>query len=238
MTNHFGRAVGVSIVGLGLLALVISAPAGDQPYPAEAAATKPDYTDPGDRVAEQLRGMTGDRIPAASTGGAEAVVERWGETARRTALAVVEKYGQADEVSDGQLVWHNTGAFTKTIVYKEEIPHNFPAPHADVIEQFVELPVPVEKYTELARFDGSLHADRTTGLLSARHQSERDNILALNLAAEIVQGKRTAASARKVAAKAHALASSGKVSPYTQALLFKPRGGSPDPDRPDRSASK
>ncbi len=222
MNQKLGRAVGVTIVGLGLLALVISAPAGDQTYPG---------TDVGERAADALRAETGDRLPMSAADTADSIAASWGAASRRAAQAVMEKYGQPDEVSEGQLVWHNTGAFRKTVVYKEELSHNFPSPHADVLEQFIEFRYPIGRYDELARFDGSVHPDRTAGLLSARGASEQDNFAALNLAHEIALGRRTASSARSALARIQQLGASGKTSPYTQGLLFKARAhGQADPD--------
>lgn len=241
MTNHFGRTVGVSIVALGLLALVLSAPAGDQinasetpPPPARDWST----ADTGDAAAEQLRAQTGDR-PVVNGLSADSVLDAWGEASQKAAKAVIQRYGQPDEVSESALVWHNTGAFQKTIVHKEELPRNFPAPHADVLEQFVEYAVPYEKYGDLARFDGSLHADRTAGTLSARGPDEADNFIALNLAHEIIATGRTVESARQAYARASQLASSGKSTPYSAGLLFKTRGrAQPDPDRSVLPSSK
>ena len=229
MTNHFGRAIGLSVVSLGLLALILSAPAGDL---SSAGENSPLATaDPGDSAAEELRAQTGDRILSSGLT-AESVLDRWGEASQKAAKSIIEKYGQPDEVSEGRLVWHNTGAFQKTIVYKEELPRDFPSPHVDVLEQFVESNVPFEKYGDLARFDGSLHADRTSGLLSARGPSETDNFIALNLAHEIVATGRTVESAREAYARAAALEAAGKTSPYSQGLLFKTRGrAQPDPDK-------
>lgn len=213
MNSHLGRVVGVSIVGLGLLALVISAPAGNL-----------EPTDPGERAAEQLRALTGERLPAAPS-----APSGWSEASLQAAQDVSAKYGEPHERSDGALVWHNTGPFRRTIVFKDQIPHRFPRPHYDVVEQSVDYGVPVSRYDDLARFDGSLRPDRTTGQLAARGQSERENILALNLAHELLSGKRTVAGARAAMARL-----SGTASPYTQILLFKPGVGQPDPDQAAR----
>jgi hypothetical protein len=40
----------------------------------------------------------------------------------------------------------NTGLWKRTIVYRDEVPHNFPKPHTDVLEQFVDYKVPVGKF--------------------------------------------------------------------------------------------
>lgn len=260
MTNTVGRTIGVSIVGLGLLALVLSSPAGDQPAaetgqqpksspewnaasapPADPFARGEGNTPASSSVddsADQMRAQTGDRLPS-TAGTTAAVFERWSAASQRAARAVIEKYGQPDEVSDSQLVWHNTGAFKKTVVYKEELARSFPAPHADVLEQSIDYAVPFDKYGDLARLDGSLHADRTAGTLSARGPSEQDNFIALNLAHEVIAGKRSVDGARAAYAQAVTLLLAGKSTPYSQALLFKTRArGTADPDKAAISGSR
>ena len=57
--------------------------------------------------------------------------------------------------------------------------------------------MPPEKFSELAKFDGSLIVERTAGEVSARCDMEATNFLALNMMHEIVSGKRTDEEARK-----------------------------------------
>jgi hypothetical protein len=66
--------------------------------------------------------------------------------------------------------------------------HNFPAPHTDSVESFIDYRVPVQKFTPLAEFDGSVIAERTAGEVSARCHDEQANFLALNLRDDIVTG--------------------------------------------------
>lgn len=40
----------------------------------------------------------------------------------------------------------------RTIVYRDEVPHNFPKPHTDLLEQFIDYQVPPDKTDELARY--------------------------------------------------------------------------------------
>jgi hypothetical protein len=77
--------------------------------------------------------------------------------------------------------------------------------------------VPPEKVDELVQFDGSLLIDRTRGELSARCDSEEANILALNLAHEIIAGARDVKSARLQCAEAIL---QKKHSQYKDSLLF------------------
>ena len=48
--------------------------------------------------------------------------------------------------------------------------------------------LPVEKFTALAEFDGSVVVERTAGEVSARCHDEQANFLALNLMNDIVTG--------------------------------------------------
>jgi hypothetical protein len=59
------------------------------------------------------------------------------------------------------------------------------------------------------------------------------NFLAINLAVEIVQGKRTVDEARRVYAEVAKRFYQGETDPYTQEFRFDlPRGGTGDPDHP------
>ncbi len=48
------------------------------------------------------------------------------------------------------------------------VPHDFPMPHPDLLEQFVDYQVPPDKFDELAQYDGSVIVERTKGEISAR----------------------------------------------------------------------
>lgn len=85
---------------------------------------------------------------------------------------MIEKYGAPNEYTESMLIWNNNGPWKRTIVYKEEVDHHFPMPHKDVLEQFVNRNVPVEKFTELAQYDGSVIVERTKGEISARCDKE------------------------------------------------------------------
>ena len=65
-----------------------------------------------------------------------------------------------------------------------------PAPHIDAVESVIDYQVPVEKFTALAEFDGSVVVERTAGEVSARCHDEQANFLALNLMNDIVKETR------------------------------------------------
>ncbi|MGH7636917.1 MAG: hypothetical protein ACREOK_04635 [Gemmatimonadaceae bacterium] len=146
---------------------------------------------------------------------------------------MIDKYGQPNEQTATRLVWHATGPWKRTILYKNEVPHDFPKPHTDLLEQFIDYRVPADKYDELAAYDGSVIVERTKGEMSARCDKEAMNFLALNLADEIVRGVRTVQQARAEYAKQAMAFMNNQSAPHTTGLHFNvPNGGTADRDRP------
>ena len=68
--------------------------------------------------------------------------------------------------------------------------------------------------------------------MSARCDAEGANFLALNLADEIVRGKRTVSDARKMYLEQIMLMKAMKPAPYTEKLMFAMMSGTNDPDKP------
>lgn len=127
----------------------------------------------------------------------ERIISGWKSTPQEVARTVIAKYGLPNEASAMRLVWHNNGPWKMTELVNEEIPHNFPKPHPDMLKQTISYQVPPDKFDELAEYDGSVVVERTKGEISARCDKEGANFLALNLADEIVRGKRSVKDARK-----------------------------------------
>jgi hypothetical protein len=98
--------------------------------------------------------------------------------------------------------------------------HDFPAPHSDYLTQWIDYAVPVEKFADLGRFDGSCLVDRTAGEAGARCDSEAANTITLNLMHEIVTGARTVEDARRVYADNMAAYTIGRYAPYAEKLMF------------------
>lgn len=144
----------------------------------------------------------------------------WHEAAQQAAQQMNEKYGPPDGVTDMMLVWNDTGPWKRTIVYKEAVDHDFPMPHPDVLEQTINYDVPVEMFDDLAAYDGSVIAERTKGILSARCDKEEANFLAINLANDIVNGKRTVEEAREFYAETIKAVMNGEKPEYTQGFVF------------------
>jgi hypothetical protein len=162
----------------------------------------------------------------------DSLITAWPEKPRVIAHAMIDKYGAPDTYSDRMLVWHDNGAWKRTIVYRDEVEHLFPVKHTDFLEQTVAYKVPVDKVGDLAKFDGSVIVDRTRGELSARCDKEENNRLALNLADEIARGKRSVTEARDFYTKTVATRMAGKSSDYMDKLSFTPASpaSTVDPD--------
>lgn len=108
-------------------------------------------------------------------------IEAWPEESREAAQLVIDQYGKPDEITETQLMWHKPGPWKRMVASKAFYQHNFPAPHIDAVESVIDYHVPVEKFTPLSEFDGSVVIERTAGEVSARCHDEHANFLALNL---------------------------------------------------------
>jgi hypothetical protein len=164
---------------------------------------------------------------------AEDIITGWPAKPKEVAQTVIGKYGQPDGVTPQQLIWYDKGMWKKIVVNRNEVPHSFPKPHTDLLEQVIEYRVPPDKFDELAQYDGSVIAERTKGTLAARCDKEEMNLLALNLAHDVATGKRTVAAARTMYADTAMAFMKGDKRPYTQKLQFEMgNGNTGDPDQP------
>lgn len=199
--------------GLGASVLLISLAlwrtndvlAQNDPGPAPAAVVQPSE-DPGLEPAVVENGLV--------SGSPEKTIRKWPQASRAAARAMLAKYGRPQSYTGDELIWLDNGSWDKTVVYRGS---------ADCVEQTVRYQVPAEKVNDLKRFDRRLSVSEPGGLLSSRAGSERMNILALNLADEIVTGKRTVEDARGFYAKTVKLSEAGKSSSYTKKLMFPAR---------------
>jgi hypothetical protein len=162
--------------------------------------------------------------------GVKNIIINWPADTREIAQNIINKYGEPNEATPSMLIWHNNGPWKRTIVYRDAVKHNFPFPHKDVVEQFINYEIPMEKACELNAFDGSIVFYRTRGEMSACSQDEQYNILALNLAHDIMRDKKTFEHARYYYAKNITDNRQHKPTPYMEKLLFTPEKKTADPD--------
>ncbi len=155
----------------------------------------------------------------------ETIIANWAPMPKKSAEQTIASYGAPNEAIDSRLIWYNNGPWKRTIVYRDEVLHNFPAPHTDVIEQFIDYQVPPEKFSELAKFDGSVIVERTKGEVSARCDMEAANILALNLMHDIVTGKCDAEKGREIYAETTGKFLMNQPAPYAEELQFDLKHG-------------
>lgn len=164
---------------------------------------------------------------------ANEIIDDWPAQPKEVATTIIQKYGEPDEVTERLLIWYNNGPWKKTIVSKEEVPHDFPMPHTDIVEQFIDYKVPADKFDDLAEYDGSVIVERTKGVISARCDKEEMNFLALNLAHDVITGKKSVEQARDFYAKTVKAFKNGDKDPYTQAFQFSiPSGDTGYKDEP------
>ncbi len=149
----------------------------------------------------------------------------WSDEAKEAAQLVIDKYGEPDEATDSLLTWSDRAPWKRIVAYRDPDPHQFPAPHKDSVESFLQHAVPPEKVSDLARFDGSVVVNRTRGELSARCHDEEANQLALNLARDIVEGEKSVEQAREYYAHEFLAFRKKEPTPYMDGLRFEPNRG-------------
>jgi hypothetical protein len=175
----------------------------------------------------------GDQMNSVGRSSVERLTSSWPEKPREAARKLVAKYGPPNEANDDMLVWKNNGPWKRTILYKQEIPHEFPEHHTDFLQQVIDYRVPADKFDDLAKFDGSVIVERTKGEMSARCDMEELNMLAVNLANDVITGKHSVDDARTDYAKTAMEFKKGNPQPYTQQLQFQVANGvTADPDKP------
>lgn len=161
---------------------------------------------------------------------ARSIIDSWPEAPKMTAAQLLEHYGPPHEATPTKMFWYGIGPWSKMELTADHVVHNFPTPHVDYFTQYVSYPVPPARAADLAAFDGSVIVDRTAGQLGSRCDHEAFNTLTLNLAVEIIEGKRNVEDARELYAQTAAAYVMGRDAPYAERLLFTPVTDAADPD--------
>ena len=154
---------------------------------------------------------------------AASVIALWPAVTQAAARALIEKYGPPSGVMENALSWASDDQKVMRVwLYGHPVLDDDPVPHRDFIENTIDYSVPKDKVAALLRFDHALDIDQLRRKLRANSDSEKNNILALNLANEIVTGVRDVSSARALWKKTILESMAGKSSPYTERLMFTP----------------
>ena len=155
----------------------------------------------------------------------------WPTSSRMAVKEITDKYGKPDGVTDQELTWMNKGVWKKICITKDESKHSFPIEHTDMMTTTISYKVPEDKMDDLGKFDGSVTFDRTQGTLSARCDKEGNNLLALNLANDIITGKKTVEQARKSYGDIVKEKMNGASPAYMENLAFATESNTADPDK-------
>ena len=158
------------------------------------------------------------------------MTENWPQVSKSAIKNLDAKYGLPSSITEDMVVWNNTPPFKRSIVYREEVLQQFPQTHSDVLQQFIDYKVPMDKIDEVSKFDGSILIDRTKGEISTRNDQEEMNILVFNLTDKIVRGEMTPEEARREYSKNAESFSSGTMNKMVSELNFKPKRNTSDPD--------
>lgn len=169
--------------------------------------------------------------PAISLEEVSAIAPNWPESSQVAVRSMLEKYGQPTEQTTTALIWNNVAPYKRITIYRETVSHKFPILHDDVIEHVVNYRVPLDRAAELIKFDGSISFNRTAGELAVRSDKEAMNILSLNLAADVLSGKRNAENARVEYGKRTVDLLNGNRTAQTENLQFIAQNNTGDPDQ-------
>lgn len=157
------------------------------------------------------------------------LTQGWPEASRTAATEMVKKYGQPDETTSEMLIWKSNIAPFKAIkVHKTVYSHKFPLLHQNALEHVVEYKVPTDKVDNILDFNEAIIVDKNKGLMSSFADSEPMNVLALNLADEVIQGKMSSDSARVKLGKETLDFMNGNKTAYTSVLNFGGQYQTPD----------
>lgn len=165
------------------------------------------------------------------------LTQDWPQAPKLALKQMLKQYGPPNEGTPVRLIWYNNGPWKRTELTRDQIEHNFPAPHTDYLTNWIDYQIPVHLAAELTRYDGSCLIDRTAGEAGARCDSEAANFITLNLMHEIVTGSRSVEEARSVYAEQMSAYMLGREAPYVERLLFEPaHGGTADKDEANIAA--
>lgn len=79
------------------------------------------------------------------------ITESWPQASKDAIKSLTGKYGLPAALTNEMVVWNNTSPFKRSVVYKEEVTHQFPMQHSDVLMQTIDYRVPQDKVAELSK---------------------------------------------------------------------------------------
>jgi superfamily I DNA and/or RNA helicase len=151
---------------------------------------------------------------------AASLTSGWPASSMTAAQEMINKYGEPHEKTSESLIWRNIAPFKKIIVHRNVYSHRFPLLHQNALEHVVDYKAPEGKVDDVWKYNGSIVLNRTNGEMSSFAENEAMNILALNLADEVMRGRISADAARITFGKQTLNYLNGKKDAYTEVLAF------------------
>jgi hypothetical protein len=149
---------------------------------------------------------------------AKKTIERWPADSRLLAERLLEELGAPDEVMPHYITWQSKKPFVTTTLFADRASSNQPG----ILSQSVPYRVPVGRWRALSAFGKGVSYDVVFNELVAVNDNPEANLLALNLADEVIQSKRTPDEARSYFDQTLTRSYAGKGSPYLELLRFDP----------------
>lgn len=153
----------------------------------------------------------------------------WPDSSITAAKEMISKYGDPSETTSDSLIWRNIAPFKRIIVHKEVYNHRFPLLHQNALEHVVNYKAQAEKIDDVWRYNGSIVLDRTKGEMSSFAENEAMNILALNLAHDVLSSRMSSDAARVTYGKETIDFLNGKKTANTSVLKFGSQFETSDP---------
>jgi hypothetical protein len=101
------------------------------------------------RAGTKMKG--GRRVPNCVKESVEVGYDNWDHDEPVSYAKYLEKtFGEPDELTNEQAIWHNIDGFKKVVCKDEYIMHGSPAPHYDFVYSYIDLAVPENLSDELA----------------------------------------------------------------------------------------
>ena len=98
-------------------------------------------------------------------------------------------FGDPDEYTNEQTVWHNIDGFKRVVCRDEYILHCCPAPHYDFVYSYIDLEIDEDLSDELAKCSGSILIDHLKNEVGARCGSLTANAVTLNFCLDVSAGR-------------------------------------------------
>lgn len=151
---------------------------------------------------------------------AQSLTKGWPDSSMTAAKEMVSKHGEPNETTSQTLIWRNVAPFKRIVVHRTVYNHRFPLLHQNALEHVVDYKAPENKVQDIWKYNGSIVLDRTKGEMSSFAENEAMNILALNLADDIMRGRTHHSTARVTFGKETLKHLNGEKTANTEVLKF------------------